>query len=420
MSVELRKPRILVVDDEVAMVRSLEFLLRSVGEVYKAYSVPEAEEFLSKNMDCIVTDVSMPEASGLTLVDKVKKTCPETPVIVMTAYSSVPEAVEAMQRGAFEYLTKPFENHDMLSCVRRAVEKKGVIIGETKNIPSGWVCNSEAMRLFVTKAEKLARSQSPVLLMGERGVGKKRAARWMFELVRSKKTNFVVVDSKMHEEDSPLMNTKFGKNHILYLSEIFSLEKRLQDRLMEIIADGKAKVIAGSSSSPSVQARDDFREDLREAFIPFALRIPSLKEREADLEALCYQIVESAKEKMRFKDLKLDAVALDVLRKRTFVGNVKELEQTLERAAVESRGGIITEKDLLPLQSDLSSQLPFSIPVEDGWKRLEFLMRGLEKELIERAVEKYPQTSNAQIASILGTTRRILELRMKTYRIREG
>jgi len=417
---EFRKPRILVVDDEVAMVRSLELLLRPVGEVFKAYSVPEAEDLLEKKVDCIVTDVSMPEASGLSLIDIVKKRSPGTPVIVMTAYSSVPEAVEAMQMGAFEYLTKPFENLEMLNCVKKAVEKRGIILGETKKIPDGWVANSEAMKSFLQKAEKLALSSSPVLLIGEKGVGKKRAARWLFELNKSKKSHFVSVDAKMHEDDSPLLKQKFSKGHFLFISEVFSLAKRSQDRLLEIILEEKAKVVCASSSAPSFQADSEFREDLYDHLKAFALRMPSLKEREADFDALCGQILESAREKMKFKELKLDPKALEALHQRSYVANIKELEQTLETAAIESRGGLITENLLYRSEIDLEQQLPFSIPVEEGWTRLEFLFRALEKDLIERAVEKYPKVSNAQIASILGTTRRILELRMKSYRIREG
>ncbi len=122
------KPQILVVDDEVAMVRSLELLLRPLGNIHKAYSVPEAEDFFEQKIDCIVTDVSMPEASGLTLVEKVRKKNPETPVIVMTAYSSVNQAVEAMQKGAYKYIVKPFDNNEMLSTVRKAITKKGLVM----------------------------------------------------------------------------------------------------------------------------------------------------------------------------------------------------------------------------------------------------------------------------------------------------
>lgn len=418
--VQVRKPRILIVDDEVAMVRSLELLLRPVGDVYKAYSVPEAEEFLEKKVDCIVTDVCMPEASGLTLLEKVKKACPETPVVIMTAYSSVPEAVEAIQMGAFEYLTKPFENNDMISTVKRAVEKKGITAGETRNIPDGWICNSESMHEFLNKAEKLAVNSSPVLLVGEKGVGKKRAARWMYERGRTKRSSFIALDAKMFEEDSPLLTYKFQKSTFVFISEVFSLSRRLQDKLTEMLREGRIKLIAGTCTSPSLQASEGFREDLYDILTTHVLHVPSLKERAADFEALCGQILESIRTRMKLKSLSLDQQALDLLKRQTFIGNVKELEQCLERAAIEARVETITEKDLKFQSPDLSQQMPFSIPVEGGWARLEFLNRSLEKELIERAIDKYPNTSNAQIASILGTTRRILELRMKSYSIREG
>jgi len=107
------------------------------------------------------------------------------------------------------------------------------------------------------------------------------------------------------------------------------------------------------------------------------------------------------------------------LKQHNFLANVKELELILERSAIETKTGSLSANDLIFETPDLSQQLPFSIPVEEGWGRLEFLYQSLERDLIVRAIEKYPELSNTQIASILGTTRRILELRMKTYQIRQ-
>lgn len=417
-SVSIR-PRILVVDDEVAMVRSLELLLRPLGQVVKAYSVPEALESLQEQVDCVVTDVNMPEESGLNLLEKVRAVHPQTPVIVMTAYSSVPEAVEAMQRGAFEYLVKPFENDDLLDCVRRAIEKKGLVVGETQALPSGWVCNSDAMKTFVQKAEKLSLNDHPILIVGETGAGKRRAARWMFEC-RFSQGELVVIDSYGQEQDHPLMRVRSDIVKGIYIAEVFALKASLQDRLVEILDEGKIKVFAGTSSSPDVQKGGSFRQDLYERLCEHILKVPSLAERSADFEALCYQLIASIAQRMRLKNLKLEEEAIRALKHHNYVGNVKELEKILERSAIETRTGRISEKDLQFERPDLSRQLPFSIPVEDGWGRLEFLHRSLEKDLIIRTIEKYPNLSNTQIASILGTTRRILELRMKTYQIRES
>ncbi|PIR22668.1 MAG: hypothetical protein COV44_06755 [Deltaproteobacteria bacterium CG11_big_fil_rev_8_21_14_0_20_45_16] len=420
-SMEFRRPKILIVDDEVAMVRSLELLLRPVGDIVKAYSVPEAEEHLGSNIDCIITDVCMPEASGMSLLEKVKRYSPETPVIVMTAYSTVPEAVEAIQMGAFEYLTKPFENADLIGCVKRAVEKKGLIVGETKNIPEGWVCNSEAMKDCVQKLEKQTLTASPVLIVGEKGVGKKRAARWMFERGRSKKAQFCSFDGGMYEEESPLFKEKLARSSFVFISEIFQLTRKLQDRVMDLVADGKIKLVGGTSVNPDVQRNEGFREDLYELLTTHIVRMPSLKDRAADFDALCYQFLESMRLRMQLPSLSIDEQALNILRKRNFIANVHELEQVLERAAIETRTGVIVEKNFVNVPTeDLMNQLPFSIPIEGGWLRLEYLLRALEKDVIERAIEKYPKTSNSQIASILGTTRRILELRMKSFRIWEG
>lgn len=413
------RPKILVVDDEVAMVRSLELLLRPVGDVLKAYSVPEALEALQSPLDCIVTDVNMPEESGLNLLEKVKSFQPKTPIIVMTAYSSVPEAVDAMQRGAFEYLVKPFENQDFLETVKRAIQKKGILVGESECLPAGWVCNSEAMKTFVQKAEKLSTHNSPVLIVGETGVGKRRAARWMYERRQTEK-EFISIDPQASEIEHPLKKLSSDKVDSIYIDEVFSLRPALQDLLAKIIQDKQIKVFAGSSSAPQFQKMESFRADLIDSFSVHVLSVPNLSERSADFEALCRELLDNVARIMRLTHLQIDDSAVEALRRHNYVGNVKELEQILERSAIESRTGVISAKDLRFESPDLSRQLPFSIPVEEGWGRLEFLHRSLEKELIERAVKKYPELSNTQIASILGTTRRILELRMKTYQIRES
>lgn len=416
------KPQILLVDDEVAMVRSLELLLRPLGDIHKAYSVPEAEEALAKNakIDCIVTDVSMPEASGLTLLEKVRRKSPDTPVVVMTAYSSVPQAVDAMHRGAFEYVVKPFENSELVDIVKRAISKKGIVQGETKKMPTGWICNSSAMVEFLEKAALSAQHDSPLLLLGEIGVGKSRAARWVHDNSLRSKKEFFSLDGRAHEEDSPLLSQSLSRVGTLFVAEVFSLSPRVQDKLMEYISEGKIRVIAASSSSPEFQSLPRYREDLFKALTAVALKVPNLASRLDDFEALVREILMTFAGKMKLKKLEIDSQGLMRLKSHLFSGNVKELERVLERAAIEAKAGIITEEAIHFQAPDLKQLMPFSVPVEDGWNRLEVLRQSLERELIFRALEKYPDHSNTQIAGILGTTRRILELRMQAYQIREG
>lgn len=416
----VRNPQILLVDDEVAMVRSLELLLRPLGSIHKAYSVPEAEEVLGRDqkIDCIVTDVSMPEASGLELVDRVRRKALDIPVVVMTAYSSVPQAVEAIQRGAFEYLVKPFENSEMLSTVKRAILKRGLSYGETKKFPEGWICNSKAMQDFLLKSERALES-SPVLLLGEVGAGKGRAARWMHEKSSRAKREFLPIDGRAHDDDSALLSKPLTKVGSIFVAEVFSLSKRLQDRLVEILQEGKVSVIAASSSDPLLQSTPGFREDLFSLLTNLSLRVPSISERAEDFEALVGQCLSELSDRLSLKRLEIDSQATEKLRAHTFSGNIRELEAVLERGALEAKAGVITEDNIQFANADLKQLMPFSVPIEEGWRRLELLSHSLERDLILRALEKYPNESNTQIAGILGTTRRILELRMKDYHIRE-
>jgi two-component system response regulator PilR (NtrC family) len=150
------------------------------------------------------------------------------------------------------------------------------------------------------------------------------------------------------------------------------------------------------------------------------IKLPSLEERKEDLEAVSSQILTSLQRSMRLSELRLEPEAIKALADHKYVENFRELEALLQRAVIESKTGVIRKEDLHFRLNDLNELLPFSIPIEEGWGRLEFLYRSLERDLIQRALEKYPQSSNTQIASILGTTRRILELRMKSYDIHEG
>ncbi len=421
----IRRPKILVVDDEVAMVRSLELLLRPVGDIMKAYSVPEAEEYLEKDqkVDCIVTDVSMPEASGLTLLDDIRKRLPEIPVIVITAYSSVPQAVQAMNRGAFQYVVKPFENAELLTIVKRAISKKGVNSGETRSMPTGWICNSLAMKSFVEKAERLALLDTPLLLLGETGVGKGRAARWMHERnPENRKRSFLALDGRTHEEDFQLLQKPLGKDvGTIFIAEIFSLRPRLQDRVAEILQQGNVRIMGSSSSSIDYQSLPTYREDLRDQMTAMSLTIPSLRERPEDFEALVEEKVKSLAARLKQSNLAVSAGAMAKLKAHSYSGNVRELERVLERSALEARAEVISEENIRFDQPQaLKDLLPFTIPVEDGWNRLQVLHENLERQLILDALEKYPKASNTQIAAVLGTTRRILELRMKDYSIREN
>ncbi len=418
----LRKPCVLVVDDEVAMVRSLELLLRPVADVKKAYSVPEAEESLASHtkIDCVITDVSMPEESGLNLLEKMRKKSPETPVIIMTAFSSVPQAVEAMHRGAFEYVVKPFENQDMVEVVKRAIAKRGLSVGETKRMPTGWICLSAAMAEAMARLQKLAHASSSVLLVGESGVGKSRAARWLHDQGGQSKKDFLAVDGRAHEDDSPLAQKIPSRVGTLYVAEALSLPKRLQDRLYEILREGRVHVIASTAASPELQVDESFHSELLKELMSVTTKIPPLRDRKEDLEGLVSEILTKLAQRLKLPSLSMDSQAVERLKAYSFPGNVRELERIIERATLELKGHIIIEENLKFDDADLKGQLPFAIPVEDGWSKLDLLKENLERELIGRALKKFPEQSNTQIAEILGTTRRILELRMKLYKIREG
>jgi len=180
------------------------------------------------------------------------------------------------------------------------------------------------------------------------------------------------------------------------------------------------RLIGSVSSGVELQRRTDFREDLFQAVTSMVLKVPSLRERAEDFEALVGHLCQGLAAKFQAKKLDVHPAAMAKLKTFNYPGNVRQLEQVLERAALEAKAQLITESDIHFDLGELKALLPFTIPIENGWNRLEFLKESLEKELIQRALEKFPDQSNTEIALTLGTTRRILELRMKQYQLREG
>jgi len=194
----------------------------------------------------------------------------------------------------------------------------------------------------------------------------------------------------------------------------------LQDRLLEVLREGKWRIIASTSAGTEFQSSQNFREDLWNELRAVTVEVPALRQRTEDLEALTSEMLSSLAQKLKREKLELHQSALEKLKAYSFPGNVRELEQILERAAIESKGTLLPAEVIQLSPRDLRGHLPFAIPLEEGWSRLDLLKESLERDLIERALDQFPESSNTEIAAMLGTTRRILELRMKQYRIRDS
>lgn len=454
----LQKPTILIVDDERRICRSIEILLREEGpfNTLTATDYYQAIERLKEPVDLVLTDLTMPGIDGLDLLRSIKQEQPQLPVILMTAYSTVESAVTAMKEGAYDYIVKPFDNQALLKLIRKALEKSS--LGSTKEdqkISSGRYGDilgaSSTMQDVYYRIQRAAETDSTVLITGESGTGKELVARAIHYSGSRKAKPFVAIncaavpesllESELfgHERGafSGAIQKREGKFELaeagtLFLDEIGELALPLQAKLLRVLQEkafervgGKETIeldvrILASTNRDLEEAHQtgQFREDLFYRLNVITVHVPPLREHKEDLPVLIdYFLLEKCR-KMGIPPKKISKSAWDWLLAYDYPGNVRELENLIERTVVITRSPIIELTDLP--QGDKPHLLPweeFKLPLENGLGLMERFRIRLERDLIERAVQRYPDKSNSELAEILGTSRRVLESRMKRYNL---
>ena len=458
-------PKILIVDDEINMCRSLEIILSEEldCEVEYCLSGNEAINKLKKKFfDVVVTDLAMPEMNGLELLKEIKKISPETQVIIMTAYSTVQSAIESMKRGAFEYLIKPFNEESLILTIKNALEyttrsreayylktqlkgkdRYGEIIGI-----------SSSMQEVYYRIEKAAQSDATVLITGESGTGKELVAKAIHFRSKRKDGPFIAVNCAAIPEtllESELFGyekgaftgafrTRIGRieaasGGTLFLDEIGDMPLSIQTKLLRVLEDKTImrlggeepikvdiRVVAATNKNLEELIKEQkFRNDLYFRLKVIHIVLPPLRERKEDIPLLVKYLIEKKREELGIDNpVEIDEKAMNKLIEYDYPGNVRELENIIQQALVLCEGRIIKEDDLhLDFRLDELNIDTIKIPVEGGWRHLQHLIKKLEKRLISEAIAKYGSRSNEEIASILGTSRRVLELRMQEYGIKK-
>jgi len=457
--------RLLIVDDEKNMCRSLEILLE--GEHgYKTSSVTSAQEALKliekSEFDLVITDLTMPGMSGMELLKTVKEKHPAIQVIMMTAYSTVQSAIEAIKMGAYDYIMKPFSDDEFLLSVKKALEvselrNENVVLKELlddkekqKNI---FVAKSAVMKEIMFKVEKVTATPSNVLMTGESGTGKEVVARLLHQMSPSSKSRFFAIncasipetllESELfgHEKGSfsGAVKTKKGKfelapDGVIFLDEIGEMPLPLQSKLLRVIETKtferlgglepisfSSRIIAATNKDlQSLVKEGKFRDDLFYRLNVVNINIPPLRERKDDIPEFIDLFIKSKSAELGIKQKQLSPEARERLLNYAFPGNVRELSNIIESALIVSRGNIIKANELPLLKHEVSVDELGSgtkIEIENGFQKAEELKTKLEVELIKEAVKVYPKNSNDQIAKTLGTTRRVVEARMKNYNI---
>jgi DNA-binding NtrC family response regulator len=448
-------PTILVVDDDENILQVLEARLLSAGlSPLLADSAETALEMLAgEPVDLIISDVKMPGMGGQALLREVAEHWGHIPVIMLTAHGTIPDAVDSMQAGAVDYLTKPFDGKELVRRVRtRLEESRTSAPAERKPAPkpaasrpaaNGLIGGqAPAMARFLELLARVARSTSTVLLFGESGTGKEMAARILHDQSPRADGPFVIVDcgstqptlleSELfgHVKGSFTHAVKDKKGLIeeadggtLFLDEIGNISPDMQTRLLRFLQEGtirrvgdnreravSCRVIAATNADlPEMVADGTFREDLYYRLKVITLTIPPLRERREDIPALATGLLAELCARQERRPAVLSPQAMDRLTAHSWPGNVRELRNALEAALVFCGGDVIEPDDLQldPAPAGSPAASGASLSLEDS-----------ERETILRALEASGGVKK-DAADRLGISRRAIHYKIKKYGIGE-
>jgi two-component system, NtrC family, response regulator PilR len=434
-------PTILVVDDEPNIIEVLEIALLEEGmDVFKSGSGREALNILQeKDVDLVISDIRMPDLSGVELLQKAKQIAPETVFIMITAFASTETAIDALQHGALDYITKPFKMEDLRAIVRRALGKKRS--QKPQNAASlNDLEAQQGQKLFqalqsshvVGKSPKMievyrtigtvAMGDSTVLITGESGTGKELVARAIHEASRRREKPFVSINCSAFPEtllESELFGYMKGaftgatgnkkglfeaaENGSIFLDEIGDMTPAMQVKLLRVLQERRFRPLGGTNEIPvdvrviaatnqDLQAciqQGSFREDLYYRIAVINIHLPALRERVEDIGLLAFSFLRQYSEKAGKSITGISPEALRCLESYCWPGNVRQLENTIERAvALETNGEIQLERlpDAVRNRSNSIEGDLFTLP--EGPFDLEGFLTQMEYSLVSQALRQ--------------------------------
>lgn len=446
------RPKILIVDDEPDFLFALRSLFSFKDmEVQTAESGAEALELIGETQfDAVISDMAMPNMTGLELLKKIRETDSVLQMIIMTGVGTIENAVEAIQEGAFHYVTKPFDSEDLHILVRRAVEycrmqrllaRKDIGEKPTDDMVVGY---SHGMREIFQILDRVADSDASILLLGETGTGKSMLAKSIHERSIRRDQPFLTIDcAALHE--TLLESEMFGhvkgsftgaiaarrglleeaQGGTIFLDEIAELSPGTQVKLLRAIQEKQIKPVGGnrqvnidvrfiSATSRNLEVeikRGGFREDLYYRLAVVSIKMPSLRDRTEDLPEFISHFVKKYNSKYRKNMTRVTPGVVQFLKSLEWRGNIRELENTIERAVLMSDGETFT-KDLLGFwfagvceKSDEKFTMTLKQVVEDA-----------EKNAILQALEE-TKGNRTLAAKMLGIGRRTLYDKIAAYEI---
>lgn len=456
--------KILVVDDEKSLREVLSIMLKRAGyTVTEASDGDEAIGHVNKEIyDLVITDLRMPKADGMEVLKAVKSSSPDTVVLVITAFATSDSAVEAMKQGAYDYLTKPFQVDEVQLIIRNALEKRrlsteNMLLKREMASQSSFakiVGQSEAMQKVFDVVKKVADAKSNILICGESGTGKELVARAIHYNSARSAMPFVAVNCSAVPEtllESELfghvkgsftgaISNKAGLFEVanggsIFLDEIGDTTPTIQVKLLRVIQEREFRRVGGNQDMKvdvrviaatnrdleKAVAEGTFREDLYYRLDVIPIRLPPLRLRTGDIPLLVTHFLEKFSEESGKPVSTLTPEAMHVLLEHEWRGNVRELENLIERVVAFSSGVPVTDADVrgwlhrsvTPQQPGLSTDLP------DEGLDLEALINGIEKDLLVKALERAKWVKK-KAARLLRLNTRSFRYRLEKYAIKGG
>ncbi|HUU49595.1 MAG TPA: sigma-54 dependent transcriptional regulator [Nitrospinota bacterium] len=440
---------ILVIDDEAGMRAAIRETLIRVG--YDVTTASNGFEAISKlkenNFHLVLTDMKMPRMNGLEVLRKVKKQIPHLPVIMITAYGTIDTAVEAMKEGAFDYIIKPFSTEKLESVVNKAllnIDQKSlpqrdfsqIKINQKKEI----VTKNKKMLEILEIAEEISKSNSAVMIQGESGTGKELLACYIHKSSQRRDKPFIAIncaalpegllESELfgHEKGSftGAIARKIGKFELandgtILLDEISEMEHQLQAKLLRVLQEYEIDRVGGRTPIPidirivSTTNKDlkeevkkgNFREDLFYRLNVIPLTIPPLRERKGDISILADHFLKKYSKRNGKKTSRISEETIDLLKKYYWRGNVRELENVIERAVVLCDGDVILPKNLF-MNEEFDNEESISV-------RAGVSLREMEKQLIFKTLDEVGG-NRTHAAKVLGISIRTLRNKLNEYK----
>jgi two-component system NtrC family response regulator len=455
---------VLIVDDEPNYLIVLSELLSEEGlEVFTAGNGEEALKMVRQtDLDLIVTDMRMPGMDGLELLKTVKTINPDLPVIMVTAFGEVEKAVAAMKAGAYNYLTKPFNNDELILNVFKAVQHYSLVRENSRlreemrhrTSFANMVGKNKKMQAIYSLIEKVAPTSTSVLITGESGTGKELVARAIHFNGPREKAPFIslncaglpetLLESELfgHEKGAftgaiALRRGRFelADTGSIFLDEVAEMAMPLQAKLLRVLQERTFERVGGSQTlhvdvrviaatnkdlKEEVE-KGNFREDLYYRLNVLHIHLPPLRERTDDIPMLTAHFVGKYARELNKPALEIAPETVRFLTTLPWEGNIRELENTIERGAILCAGNIILPEDVEPDTVSAADGMPWldGLDVEQVFPAniaLPDLLDGIEKKMVCSALERadYVQT---RAADALGITKSLLQYKMKKHSI---